>query len=467
MHDGQILCDRYKIVRKIGSGSFGDTYIAKDTKFPGEPDRVVKHLCPKDEKPETLKIATRLFQTEAESLAKLGEHDRIPRLFAYFRENKEFFLVQELIEGQDLTYEFQLGKRWDERETVEFLQELLSILSVVHQQDTIHRDIKPANIMRRRSDGKIILIDFGAVKRIATVDRHGETIVSSSTIGIGTIAYMPAEQAIGQPGTYSDIYAVGILGIQALTGLSSEDLPRDAEQFRAVLKEKQITIDPSLESVLCKMIASQPSDRYQNAQQALAALKPTIIIPDPNPPKPEPIPKKLILGVLSAVALLTGAGFLARQIINKPNYAQLETYLEDKEWQKADAETNKLLLKVANEQTTLNTDSMNNVPCQSLAKIDELWTSNSDGRFGFTPQKEAYLETGNEFNDYNQSTYEAFGDRIGWRIFGVWNLYEDLKFNDIAPKGHLPSPGIDVENGKNLRIDERDNLLSRFNACDL
>ena len=257
MHVGQILSYRYKVIEKIGSGAFGDTYIVVDTKFPGEPRRVVKHLCPKSSDPDTVKIATRLFKTEAESLAKLGEDDRIPRLFSYFEEDKEFFLIQELVEGRDLTSEFQIGKMWSESETVEFLQELLRVLSIVHKENKVHRDIKPANIMRRNSDRKIVLIDFGAVKEILTVDKHGNTTLPDKTVGIGTPAYMPAEQAMGLPDTYSDIYAVGILGIQAITGLPSMNLPRDAEQFEEILQEKRISITAELKSVLCKMIALQ------------------------------------------------------------------------------------------------------------------------------------------------------------------------------------------------------------------
>jgi len=222
----QVLLKRYRVIKEIGSGAFGNTYIAIDTAFPGEPRRVVKHLCPTNNDSESLAIAERLFESEATVLSRLGEHDHIPRLFAYFEEDGEFFLVQELIEGQDLIREFQPEKRWSEAETVEFLQELLAILAVVHQQNTIHRDIKPANIMRRQKDDKLVLIDFGAVKEILTVDQQGTT-----TVGIGTSSYMPPEQAIGKPGKYSDIYAVGKLGIQALTGLPSRELPQDSEQL--------------------------------------------------------------------------------------------------------------------------------------------------------------------------------------------------------------------------------------------
>ena len=468
---GKTLLKRYKIVEKIAAGGYGHTYKAIDTAFPEERYCVVKHLHPRNQDSEALKIATRLFKTEAKALSRLGKPDGIPDLYAYFEEDGEFYLVQELIEGKDLNREFQPELRWSESETVSFLQELLTILSKVHEQNTVHRDIKPANIMRRDRDRKLVLIDFGAVKEILTVDKNGNTVLPNLTVGIGTRAYMPAEQVMGKPDTYSDIYTVGLLGIQALTGLSATNLPRDAEQFEAVLKEKQIDISPELKSFLSKAIANKPRNRYLNAQEALAALQPTVIIPDPpepNPnPKPNPVSKKLILGGLFAAALLAGVGFFTLQSDNKPDYAQLETYLENKEWQKADVETNKLLLLAAKEKTTMDTDSIDNLDCQSLAKIDELWTSNSDGRFGFTPQAKAYLETGNKFNDYNQSTYEAFGDRLGWRIFGVWSLYEDLKFNDIAPKGHLPSPGKDGENGKNLRVGERNNLLSKFDACGL
>ena len=466
---GKTLLKRYKIVEEIGAGGYGHTYKAIDTAIPGERYCVVKHLHPRNQDSEALKIATRLFETEAKALSRLGKNDGIPELYAYFGEDGEFYLVQEIVEGEDLSREFQPELKWSESETVSFLQELLTILSKVHEQKTVHRDIKPANIMRRDRDRKLVLIDFGAVKEILTVDKNGNTALPS--VGIGTPVYMPVEQLRGLPNTYSDIYTVGLLGIQAITGLGAMDLPRDAEQFEAVLKEKQIDISPELKSFLSKAIANKPRNRYFNAQEALTALQPTVIIPEPpepnRNPKPNPISKKLILGGLSAAALLAGVGFFALQSANKPDYAQLKTYLENKEWQKADSETSKLLLKAAKEKTTMGTESIDNLDCQSLAKIDELWTSNSDGRFGFTPQTKAYLETGNEFNDYNQSTYEAFGDRIGWRIFGVWSLYEDLKFNNIAPKGHLPSPGKDGENSRNIRIGERDNLLSKFNACGL
>ena len=475
---GKILKGRYKIIRQLGSGAFGDTYIAKDLDFPEQPDRVVKHLSPKNKNSQTLEVAARLFETEAKSLARLGEHDRIPRLFAYFEEDKEFYLVQELINGGDLTREFQSGKKWGEEKTVSFLKELLSILSVVHQQGTIHRDIKPANIMRR-SDGKIILIDFGAVKEAATADEKG------STVAIGTLTYMPPEQAIGKPGTYSDVYAVGMLGIQALTGLSSANLPHDCDRFKTVLKQQQVTISSKLESVLCKMISYKPTERYLDATAAHAAIASLIEpVPEPQPIiNPEPIVnpqstpkstvvvskfhKKLLLGALGTIALISGIGVYILKSDKQPNYAQLETYLQNEQWQQADIETNKIILQVAKEDTALDANSIDNFPCDSLQKIDRLWTSNSDGRFGFTPQEQAYIETSNEFDRYAQSAYEAFGDRLGWRIFGVWSLYDDLKFTNLAPTGHLPSPGRKAADKNDLRFNERGELLSRFDSCGL
>jgi serine/threonine-protein kinase len=135
---GKVLFKQYKVIEEIGSGAFGHTYIAIDTAFPGEPRRVVKHLSPHNSEPRNLKIAKRLFETEAKVLSILGENTQIPRLYSYFEEEGEFFLVQELIEGYNLTQEFQPGKKWSEAETVKFLQELLSILSVVHEKNTIH-----------------------------------------------------------------------------------------------------------------------------------------------------------------------------------------------------------------------------------------------------------------------------------------------------------------------------------------
>ncbi|MHC5827157.1 MAG: protein kinase domain-containing protein, partial [Nostoc sp.] len=176
---------------------------------------VVKKLKLQASDPITLETARRLFDTEAQVLYKLGTHDRIPQLLAYFEENAEFYLVQELIEGHDLSQELTPGKTLSQDQVISLLQELLTILEFVHQQNVIHRDVNPRNILRRQPDGKLILIDFGAVKQITTqiITPQGQT---QATVAIGTPGYIPGEQAHGTPKLSSDIYATGIIAIQAL-----------------------------------------------------------------------------------------------------------------------------------------------------------------------------------------------------------------------------------------------------------
>ena len=459
---GTILRHRYEIVEVIGRGGFGYTYKAIDHDFPGKPLRVVKHLCPTHHDADSLRIARNLFQNEAECLSRLGENDGIPRLYAYFEEEGEFYLVEELIEGQDLTSEFQQGERWSEEATIALLIELLSILSIVHENNMIHRDIKPANIMRFRDNGKLVLIDFGAVREAVTADSDGLTTAT----GIGTPPYMPAEQAMGRPGKYSDIYAVSIIGILALTGLTARDLLMNSAGLQDIWQNSDVEVSSKLKSILERMIDFQFTRRFPDAASALEAIAPQ---EEPQPVASQ-FKKKVLFALLGTLGLL-GIGTATQAYLARPNYTQLETYLQNHEWQQADRETDKLILAIAKEPSELDTESIQKFPCKALEEIDRLWTENSDGKFGFTPQKQVYLATGNEFNNPAESMYESFGDRVGWRsnIFGgdFWNLYGDLKFNNIAPEGHLPSPGRKAIDKNNLRVNEREMLLSRFNQCKL
>ncbi|AFZ38042.1 serine/threonine protein kinase (plasmid) [Stanieria cyanosphaera PCC 7437] len=456
---GKVLFKQYKVIEQIDKGGFGHTYIVIDLAFPGKPRRLLKHLYPINRDAASLAKAKKLFEIEAIVLSRLGEHDRIPRLFSHFEEDGEFFLVQELIEGRNLTSEFKLGKRWGETETIEFLRELLAILSLVHQENTIHRDIKPANIMRRQKDGKLVLIDFGAVKEILTVNQHGSTNISLLSDGIGTPAYMPPEQAMGKPGKYSDIYAVGLLGIQAVTGLSPTKIPQNSEELETMWNKLNLKINPRFKSLLNRMVSFQYKQRFSDADEALEALNLIQKIPS----------KVKLLSLLLGAIGLTGAGISVLTFMNKPNYTGLATYLQNEQWQQANTETDNLILKIAGEQSTLDAESIQKFPCNSLQKIDELWMQNSNGRFGYTPQKKAYLETGNEFDRYIESTYETFGNEVGWRIFGTWKRYNDFNFNQIdttiTPSGFLPTPGKVADNKQDLRIREREMLLSRFDAC--
>ena len=264
---GTVLAGRYQIDRYLGGGAFGETYLAKDMLLPKNPPCAVKRLKPQTLNPDIL----RLFNQEAEVLNELGNnHDQIPRLFAHFQENQDFYLVEEFIDGHDLSEELTPGKCLSEAEVTGLLREILEVLSVVHQRGVIHRDIKPQNLMRRKKDGKIVLIDFGAVKDIGTsaVNYLGQV---TSTVVIGTPGYMPTEQGNSNPKFSSDIYAVGMLGIQALTGIMPHELRKDARD--EIIWRNQAQVSPKLAAVLDRMVRYDFRQRYNSATQALQVVR--------------------------------------------------------------------------------------------------------------------------------------------------------------------------------------------------
>jgi eukaryotic-like serine/threonine-protein kinase len=290
---GQTIQGRYYVVRQLGRGGVGVTFLAQDQQC-FDSQCVVKQLKPKTTNPQTLAIARRLFNREAEIMNRLGHCDRIPRLLAYFEHDHEFFLVQELIEGHDLSQEILPGQPWSEAKTVALLQDVLEVLLVVQQNSVIHRDLKPSNLMRRRQDNKIILIDFGSVKQVSTqiIDTAGQV---KQTVAVGTKSYMPMEQMMGRPGFYSDIYALGVIAIQALTGADPREFVID-DNGEIVWRNKldrKIHYQPRFLDLLDKMVRYRHQERYTSAGVVLSDLrqldatqnndKDTVIVPKAVP----------------------------------------------------------------------------------------------------------------------------------------------------------------------------------------
>ena len=182
---GQVLKERYQLIRSLGSGGFGQTYVARDLFQATSAECVVKQLQPASTDAKFLKIARRLFETEVSTLERLGTHSCIPKLLDSFEEQQEFYLVQELIDGESLGNEIRRTGHLSEDQVITLLQETLHILKFVHDNRVIHSDLKPDNLIRRQSAGRLCLIDFGAVKDIRT--QIATSALSNLTVGVGTL----------------------------------------------------------------------------------------------------------------------------------------------------------------------------------------------------------------------------------------------------------------------------------------
>ena len=496
---GNLLDNRYRIIRELAEGGFSQTYLAEDTRLPKNPKCVVKHLNPTIDDPVFTKKALELFKAEAETLQELGKHDLIPQLYAYFQENKEFYLVQEFIEGHPLSTEMSPGSQMAEARVAQIVKEVLEILQFVHKYNVIHRDVKPSNLIRRHQDGKLVLIDFGTVKQVQmeVASAHHKAKV---TLPIGTPGYMSYEQERGQSVSSSDIYSLGMLALQALTGKHPSQFLRDREN--EINWQNYTNISREFSAVLMQMARSNPRDRYQTVDEVLRDLSklpklstasPRIISdrlsnsPIDQKTRRQSNPQNLIwISVLSLLGLVTTIYLLfiwgketnradlvqipktLPEVIPvpiasnspqlptaKPNssnnvsYNLLRDYLKQKNWQAADQETYLLLLKAAGSKSyadgTFHPDELSQISCADLVLIDQLWTQSTDAKQGLTAQRQTYnesfkdvrltFETLGWLNTSGEPAIETAYDRPTSRWEYITGRQPNFK---SPPKGHLP-----------------------------
>jgi serine/threonine protein kinase, bacterial len=289
-----LLNHRYRVLKALGEGGFGKTYLAEDTQMPSRRHCVIKQLKPMHSRPAVAAIIQDRFVREAAVLETLGKgHDQIPTLYAYFAQGDDFYLVQEWIEGQALNKTILLASGgtqpkwvpWSEAQVTSLLSNLLPVLSYVHDNRVIHRDIKPDNIIFRQSDQRPCLIDFGAVKELMS------TVVLPSgqpqtSVVIGTPGFMAPEQAAGRPTFASDLYSLGMTAIYLLTGRSPTELPTERRTGQWQWRPYAPTLSDGLAAVLTRTVHPYAQNRYSTAADMLAAIESATGSPVQKNPQP-------------------------------------------------------------------------------------------------------------------------------------------------------------------------------------
>lgn len=262
-----ILVNRYRAIKLLGQGGFGRTFLALDEFKPSKSRCVIKQFLPDVKSSKARQKAAELFEREAMRLDELGKHDQIPELLAFFNQEERQYLIQEFIDGDDLQKELETKGVFNEQQIRELLDDLLSVLKFVHANNVIHRDIKPENIIRRKKDGKLVLVDFGAAKESLDIDK-----TKTGTI-IGSAAYIAPEQAVGKPKFASDLYSLGTTCLHLLTNIEPPDLFDTAEgvwMWRDYLEDNEIEYE--LSRVLDKLVEGATKRRFQSVDEVLAAL---------------------------------------------------------------------------------------------------------------------------------------------------------------------------------------------------
>ena len=303
-----VLQNRYRLIKILGQGGFGRTYLAEDI---GRFNELValKELIPIQSTPESLAKAKQLFQKEATVLYKI-HHPQIPQFRATFEQDGRLFLVQDYIAGKTywkLLQERQgIGKTLTEVEIIQLLQQILPVLAHLHIRGIIHRDISPDNIIERDRDSKPVLIDFGVVNEIAT---QIQAINPASVTTVGKLGYAPIEQMqTGRAYASSDLYSLAVSAIVLLTGKQPPEL-FDNEQFTWTW-QKWTKVSPEFASLLDRMLSYKPSDRYQSVAEVAKVLQSVIEPPSQkeklpasaSPPPVATLPQKEAHSSLPTIA---------------------------------------------------------------------------------------------------------------------------------------------------------------------
>jgi serine/threonine protein kinase len=447
-----VLRKRYRALQPIGQGGFGRTFLAIDEDIPSHPACVIKqlHLPTLPEGEYGYQKAVQLFQQEAVRLDDLGSHPNIPSLLAHFEQNRQLYLVQELIQGQTLAQELEQHGRYTEPQIWQLLHGLLPTLQFIHDRQVIHRDIKPANIIRRADDRSLVLIDFGIAK-LATAS----TQIKTGTV-IGSPEYMAPEQTRGKALPASDLYSLGVVCIRLLTGASPFDLfdvSCDRWVWRDYLLPNQI-VSTRLEAVLEQLLHNSLKQRFSSVTAVLKVLEQVSPIAPPSAPSSRTAKiartfptsdgsanltadlkstPDLATTQLSSSELSSSELVIPEFAIAQADYNALRALLTAEKWQQADQLTWVLIRRMLNKPDDgyVFGGELNSLPCADLQRMDEFWKVYSRDRFGFQVQARIYRAAG--------SDYGAFCDRVGWRRDNHSDAPKTFNFKSSAPAGHLPS----------------------------
>jgi eukaryotic-like serine/threonine-protein kinase len=309
---GTILHSHYKIVKVLGIGKSGTSYLAKDLDRIESPLYVVKKIQYVNSSTLMPSLVEKIFEIQGSIAYRVGQHSQIPSLINKFIEDGDLYLVREYIDGELLSQELSLGATWSQTQVFDFLMDLVEILCFVHGLNYIHRDINPHNIIRRNDNGRFNLIGFSGVKDLGST---WQNLPENDAPNLNDPSYVPYEQAQNVPKLNSDIYAVGAIAIQALTG----KFPIEKDAYSHELKWRdEVNINAKLVEIINKMVRPDYRNRYQSAAEALQSLKSFEISQLPKR-KSYPSNPLLIFGVAICTLLFGfGAVKLFSALANKP-----------------------------------------------------------------------------------------------------------------------------------------------------
>ncbi|MEP6618235.1 MAG: serine/threonine-protein kinase [bacterium] len=259
---GRIIAGRYEIIRAIGHGSFGRTFLARDVRDTREV--AIKLL---DRRADVDLKALELFEREA-AVLQSARHQGIPQMYELVRDEWDgmpaSLLVMEFIDGVSLREMIDAQRQLDPTDVAYVFLEMLGILEYLHSRvpPIVHRDIKPGNIIVR-TDGRPVLVDFGSVRRVfVAADEAGSSIV-------GTYGYMPYEQYMGQATPSSDLYSLAATFLHLLTGRAPREFMNDEGRIQV---PELLPGDARLRPIIAQLLQPSPTDRFASARDVRQAL---------------------------------------------------------------------------------------------------------------------------------------------------------------------------------------------------
>jgi serine/threonine protein kinase len=412
-HPGQpINKDRFIIQGKpLGSGGFGITYKALEPKT-GKL-YAIKTLNQQMQLGDDFADQQVKFINEAMKIASF-DHKHILKVHEVIEEleviEEEKFrlvgVVMEYIDGVDLHKYVQNKGQLSETEALLYINQISQALEYIHAKGSLHRDIKPENILLRQNEQEAVLIDFGSTRSMANT-----SVTKSFTDG-----YAPIEQYRdkGNFGDHTDVYSLAATLYYLLT---ADGLKQDSRSTPAPAYERQ-QFD----------LLAEPKFYNQSLSQRVndAILQGMELEPENRTPT--------VLKFRENLGLVNIVNEQEIQLKSEVGmeYNNLRDLLKAQNWEEADKETYEVMIKAVGKKSGdwFTRDELLNFPCQDLRTIDQLWVKYSQGRFGFSVQKEIYLSVGGRLGSYEPETFLRFYETVGWG--------GSIKYNTL-PEGHLPN----------------------------